>query len=195
MRYPLDVFELGLSAGARGGSVGPAIGGTSRVWGSVSLVQWVSSRLALVGSAGSYPVDLTQGYPGGRFVSVALRIASRNSRSSEHAAASTRAQALADPASGSSAVAFEVRTLVGNQRELRIHAPSARELELNADFTQWEPRRLTRGSDGWWSITLPIKPGTYQLSVRTDGGAWVPPPGLLTSADEFGGVVGLMTIE
>ena len=35
---------------------------------------------AIVGSAGSYPVDLTQGYPGGRFVTVALRIASRNTR-------------------------------------------------------------------------------------------------------------------
>ena len=194
VRYPIDVFELGFSAGARSGSVGAAVGGTSRAWGSVSLVQWVSSRVALVGSAGSYPVDLTQGYPGGRFVTVAVRVASRNSRSAEHAA-STRAIAAADPPPATSAATFEVQTLAGNQRVLRLNAQSAHEVELNADFTQWQPTRFSRGSDGWWSLTLPIKPGTHQINIRIDGGAWMPPPGLMTSADEFGGIVGLMTIE
>jgi hypothetical protein len=194
VRYPINVFELGFSAGARSGSVGAELGGTSRAWGSVSLVQWVSSRVALVGSAGSYPVDLTQGYPGGRFVTVAVRFASRNSRSAEHAA-SARAPSAVDPPPVVSGTAFEVRTLAGNQRVLRFNAPSAREVELNADFTSWQPTRLSRGSDGWWSLTLPIKPGTYQINIRIDGGPWLPPPGLMTSADEFGGIVGLMTIE
>jgi len=194
VRYPINVFELGFSAGARSGSVGAEVGGTSRAWGSVSLVQWVSSRVALVGSAGSYPVDLTQGYPGGRFVTIAVRFASRNSRSAEHAA-STRTPSAIDPPPAVSGTVFEVRTLPGNQRALRLNAPSAREVELNGDFTSWQPTRLSRGSDGWWSLTLPIKPGTYQINIRIDGGAWLPPPGLMTSADEFGGIVGLMTIE
>ncbi|HEX8942899.1 MAG TPA: hypothetical protein VF785_07140, partial [Gemmatimonadaceae bacterium] len=78
MRYPVNALEFGVTAGTRSGSVGAAVGGTSRAWGSVSVVDWIASSVAIVGAAGSYPVDLTQGYPGGRFVSLALRFASRN---------------------------------------------------------------------------------------------------------------------
>jgi hypothetical protein len=195
VRYPVDALELGFSVGARSGSVGAAVGGTSRAWGSVSVIDWVAPRFAVVASAGSYPVDLTQGFPGGRFVSLALRIASRNSRSTEHAASSSPSHTVVDPPPAMSIAAFDVRTVTGNQRVLRVNASSARDIELNADFTQWQPVRLTRGSDGWWSVTLPIKPGTYQVNIRVDGGRWMAPPGLMTSTDEFGGVVGLMTIE
>ncbi|MGE5731606.1 MAG: glycogen-binding domain-containing protein [Gemmatimonas sp.] len=194
MRYPVGTFELGFTAGTRSGSVGAAVGGTSRAWGSASVIDWVSSRVAVVGSVGSYPVDLTQGYPGGRFVSLALRIASRNSRSMENVA-STSASSVADPTPATSVAAFDVGTVRGSQRLLRVNAPSARSVELNGDFTQWESVRLTRGSDGWWSVTLPIAPGTHQMNIRVDGGRWIAPPGLLTSTDEFGGIVGLLTIE
>jgi hypothetical protein len=195
VKYPFDAFELGVTAGTRSGSVGAAVGGTSRAWGSVSVIDWVASRVAVVASAGSYPVDLTQGYPGGRFVSVALRLASRNSHSLEPAAASTTAPPVADPPREPGITAFQVRETSGNQRTLRIDAPSASNVELNGDFTNWQPVRLTRGSDGWWSVTLPIAPGTYQVNIRVDGGRWIAPPGLLTSRDEFGGMVGILTIE
>ena len=54
---------------------------------------------------------------------------------------------------------------------------------------------MTRGSDDWWSATLPIAAGTYQMNVRIDGGAWLAPPGLMTSTDEFAGVVGILIVE
>jgi hypothetical protein len=192
LRYPTNAFELGLTAGVRGGSVGAAVGGTSRAWGSVSVVDWIASRVALVGSAGSYPVDLTQGYPGGRFVSVALRLASRNSRTLDRASAPTSTAPVADPPAS---MTFDIRTVRGHQRTLRINAPSARNVELNGDFTQWQPVRLTRAADGSWVATLPIAPGTHQMTIRLDGGRWIAPPGLLTSTDEFGGVVGILAIE
>jgi len=198
LRYPMDVIELGFTAGARGGSVGAAVGGTSRAWGSVSVIDWVASRLAIVGSAGSYPVDLTQGYPGGRFVSLALRIASREVRSSMHARSTTAAAPRAsepDAPRVDGIVAFDVQTTSGDQRTFRVDAPSARSVELNADFTHWQPVRLARDNGGQWSITLPVARGTYQMNIRLDGGAWIAPPGLLTSTDEFGGLVGLVTIE
>ena len=70
-----------------------------------------------------------------------------------------------------------------------------RAVEINGDFTQWRAIQLTRGSDDWWSATLPIAAGTYQMNVRIDGGAWLAPPGLMTSTDEFAGVVGILIVE
>jgi hypothetical protein len=197
LRYPTRTFELGLSLGTRAGSVGPAIGGTSRTWGSVSAVAWMSSMFAIVGSAGTYPVDLTQGYPGGRFVSISLRMASRDEHLSERAQTTHTGSltAIAEAASPSGVTNFEVRSNSGIRRTLRIDASSAHAVEITGDFTQWDPVRLTRGSDGSWIVVLPISAGTHQLNVRVDGGAWRVPPGLLTATDEFGGSVGILTIE
>jgi 1,4-alpha-glucan branching enzyme len=91
--------------------------------------------------------------------------------------------------------ALEVRTLVGTQRVLRIYAPAARTVEITGDFTHWQAVQLTRGSDGWWSVTRAMAPGTYQMNLRIDGGRWLAPPGLLTTSDEFGGTIGILTIE
>jgi hypothetical protein len=197
LRYPMDLLDVGATIGARAGSVGPAIGGSARVWGNLSVVAWLQPRLALVASAGAYPVDLTQGYPGGRFVSLALRVAAREPRASErHAAASPNAVTdAADETRSAGATAFELRTTNGTQRVLRVHAPSARSVELNGDFTLWNAVSLVRENDGWWTISRPIGPGTHQMNIRIDGGAWLTPPGLLTTADEFGGVVGILVVE
>jgi hypothetical protein len=197
LRYPHGAFELGFAIGTRTGSANPAVGGTSRSWGSLSLVARVTSRLALVSSAGNYPVDLTQGYPGGRFATIALRIESRDNRAGEQVTTSAARQP-SEAAEGTHVAvlrAFEVQTPLGAQRVLRVDAPGARTVEINGDFTQWRPVQLVRGSDGWWSAMLPIAPGRYQMNVRIDGGAFLVPPGLLTSTDEFGGVAGILIVE
>jgi hypothetical protein len=161
----------------------------------VGVVAWFTRGLALVASGGSYPVDFTQGYPGGHFVSVAVRIASRESGAAARSEGTPRelTPATRDPVSPS-ATAFEIRESPGG-RELRVHAPSARSVEINADFTRWEPLTLKRDGDGWWSTVRPIAPGSYQVNLRIDGGEWIAPPGLLTTRDEFGGIVGILTIE
>jgi hypothetical protein len=195
LRYSLAAFDLGGTVGARAGSVGPAVGGTSRVWGNASVVAWLQERLALVASAGAYPVDLTQGYPGGRFISLAVRIAAREPRPGEHATAAPVTAVNDAEARSAGATAFELRTTRGTMRVLRVYAPSAKMVELNGDFTQWKALSLTRGSNGWWAISQPIAAGTHQMNIRIDGGAWIAPPGLLSAADEFGGVVGILVVE
>ena len=197
LRSPIGAIDLGLSVGARAGSVGAAVGGTSRVWGNASAVVWVQPRLALVASAGAYPVDLTQGYPGGRFVTLALRIASRESRVAERAAAQPVNLVADAPAEthAAGAMAFEVRTAKGPQRIVRVYAPSAGTVEINGDFTQWRAVPLSRGNDGWWTATRSIAAGTHQMNIRINGGAWLAPPGLLTTSDEFGGIVGILVVE
>ena len=187
LRVPaIRAFELGVNGGARTGSVGAAVGGSSRAWGSITGTAWVSSRVAVVASAGNYPVDLTQGYPGGRFVTLALRLGAR-----ELAEPST----VETPAAVSSVPVFEVRNAPQGKRMLRFNAPTARTVEVSGDFTKWQPVNLTREPTGWWSVALPVTAGTHQINVRVDGNAWIAPPGLLTSRDEFGGVVGILVVQ
>jgi hypothetical protein len=200
VRYPMDRVELGFSVGTRSGSVGPVVGGTSRTWGTVSVLTWLTPGIALVGSAGNYPVDLTQGYPGGRFVSLALRLASRNTRQAERAASTSSSSdtplTVAAEATNTAGVSgFVVGQARGGSRILRVQAASAGTVEVNGDFTHWKPIQLSRAADGWWNVTLPIATGTHQLNVRVDGGPWVVPPGLLSTTDEFGGIVGILVIE
>jgi hypothetical protein len=188
LRYPTPSYELGVSAGLRGGASGPFVGGTSRVWGSVSVVKWLGNRLAFVGAAGTYPVDFTQGFPGGRFASVSLRIASSQSRVPERGVEASASAVDAGPS-------FEMRSVGGNRRTFRVIAPAARSVEITGDFTAWQPVALVRGPDGAWTTTRVIPPGTYQMNLRVDGTPWIAPPGLVSTRDEFGGITGILTIQ
>jgi hypothetical protein len=192
VRYPRGRLELGLTGGVRAVATSPAIGGSSRAWGSISVVGWLSRQVALVGSAGSYPVDLTQGFPGGRFATIALRLASRNTRDADR---ETEAAGASSPAEHG-ALAFDVRSSgTSSRRTLRVFAPGAKSVEITGDFTQWQPAHLARGADGWWTVTRALAPGTYQMNMRVDGGPWIAPPGLLATRDEFGATTGILTIE
>ncbi|MES2180202.1 MAG: glycogen-binding domain-containing protein [Gemmatimonadota bacterium] len=199
LHYPVRAYELGASLGTRSGTVGPAVGGTSRVWGSVNVVSWLSDRIAVVMNAGAYPVDLTQGYPGGRFATVAMRLGVRPVRGGG-AMTGDISDASITGASDAEArregvTAFDVATADRTQRILRVRAPDARTVEIAGDFTHWRPLQLTRGGDGWWSVTLTIGAGTHEMNVRVNGGKWVAPPGLVTTRDEFGGISGILTFE
>ena len=78
---------------------------------------------------------------------------------------------------------------------LVVNAAGAQIVEVSGDFTGWIPMKLERAGNGWWSATLPLTPGQYQMNVRVDGGTWLVPPGLLSLQDEFGGSVGLLVID
>jgi len=196
LRYEAGVFAVDLTGGRRGGSVGPEIGGTRRTWGSVSGLLWLSERVAIVASGGSYPVDFTQGYPGGRFATLAVRLASRNSRRLVNVVSPRDATNDRTVERGSAVLTdFVVRTDSGVHRSIRVEAGTANTVEISGDFTQWRPVRLVQSADGSWTVSLPIALGTHQVNVRVDGGEWVAPPGLLTSRDEFGGVVGILVVE
>ncbi|HEU4559843.1 MAG TPA: glycogen-binding domain-containing protein [Longimicrobium sp.] len=119
------------------------------------------------------------------FLSLSLRVLP--GRSAPAAAASVAAA----PAEGA---AFEVISQ-GTARTFTVRAPGATRVEIMADFTDWQPRALTPGTEpGTWRVTLPISPGTYRINLRVDGAAWGAPPGLPDVEDEFGGRVGLLVI-
>jgi hypothetical protein len=167
----------------------------ARTWGNLTAVAPLTPRFALVVSGGTYPIDPTQGFPGGRFVSASVRIATRKIREAPPPQAE-RAQVEA----GATGAALAVRSFVAERSRagwvtLRVNAQRARLVEVSGDFTNWTPVSLERTSDGLWSTTLRINPGKYQMNLRLDGGNWLVPPGLLSMLDEFGGSVGLLIIE
>jgi hypothetical protein len=176
--------DLDASAGFRGGSRLPTLGGTAKSWGSATVTGWLTSRIALVASAGTYPVDLTQGFPGGRFVSLSIRFGSRRFSPVE--------EPKLEPLSKN---AFALRNVTGDLRELRIRAPGAARVEIMGDFSDWKAVGLQPEGNGWWSARLPIKHGIHELNMRIDGGSWTVPAGLPKKSDEFGGSIGVLVVE
>lgn len=180
--------ELQAGAGIRSGNA--LVQGPSNGWSSASATVWLFPQLGIVGSAGSYPMDLTQGFPGGRYVSAAVRISAQPRRLSGQ----FTAPASAEPSS-TSENALTVSSFTDGRRLLRLHAPGARGVEIMGDLTSWTPVALTDAPNGWWTVILPVESGVYQINVRKDGGAWTVPSGLQATVDEFGAPVGVIVIR
>lgn len=183
-------FELSASAGARAGAVLPPPVRDARQWGSASLRWWFAPRWALEAGGGTYPVDLTQGFPSGRFASIGLRLGGRRHVEPLLSSIDPRDRRAAREAGVDR---FEVATVGGRQR-LRVRAPQASRVELSGDFTAWAPVALRRASRGWWEVDVALSAGAHEVTVRVDGGRWLVPPGLATVTDEFGGRVGRLLV-
>ncbi|HSQ30701.1 MAG TPA: glycogen-binding domain-containing protein [Gemmatimonadaceae bacterium] len=186
-RWVSPKLELGASVGVRGGAHSAALGGTGSNWGSVALVTWLVPQMGIVLDAGTYPVDLTQGFPGGRFASLSLRLRTSPARTD-------RSVAQDDPASAPGVSSFSLEPGSSGQT-IRVRAPNARNVEIMGDFTQWRPVALERDGEGSWLLGVRIGPGTHQINVRVDGGPWMVPPSLPAITDEFGGSVGLLVVR
>jgi hypothetical protein len=180
----LSRVDIDASAGFRSGSRLPTLGGTAKSWGSASVTGWIASRIAIVASAGTYPVDLTQGFPGGRFASLSIRFGSRRF-SPSHDVVFER-----PPRSS-----FALRKAENGIREIRIRNESAKTVEVMGDFTDWKPVQLEKLEDSWWAIRVPLTRGVHEINVRVDGRNWTVPPGVSRKSDEFGGVVGVFVVE
>jgi hypothetical protein len=189
-----DALEWAALAGIRSGDRLPALGGTERTWGSATLVVWVARRIALVAAGGAYPVDLTQGFPGGRFVSLGARLRSAPARPAAPIPAAALTALRADGADGAVLPVLEAKAAADGMYTLRLRAPRARLVEIAADFTDWQPLPLTAASEDWWTVTLRIDNGTHQLNARVDGGPWLVPGRLPVMLDEFGGRVGILVL-
>lgn len=176
-------WDLSASLGARVGSNLPALPADDEAWGSVSVAYFVSPRVAIVGSAGTYPVDFTQGYPGGRFMTLGMRL---------RAGSGAPVTAIAEPVPP--VRRFESIRLASGATRIRVIAPTAIRIELAGDFTSWQPVSL-RQINGVWTVELAIPAGTHEVSVRADSGPWVSPPGLVEVKDEFGGSAGLLRVR
>ena len=198
VNWTSERLDLSALAATRLGSRLPFDPTGTRTWASVAITAWATPVLGIVGAAGTYPIDPTQGFPGGRFISLGLRLASghRNALRSEKSFHGTES-VLTEAPGGLLAAADAFRVEAGPQGVvmLMVHAPSARRVEINGDFTGWTPVDLKQTSGGWWALAMSIAPGKYDMNLRVDGGSWIVPPGLLEMKDEFEGSVGLLIVE
>jgi len=185
-----STFEFGAIAGARTGSHLPLVASSATGWGSVNAVAWLLPRVALLASVGTYPVDFTQSFPGGRFVSAGVRL----SLSPRVRPSAFRLDNGRDVTSGR-VIDVQLGPVVGGGGKiLRVRAPDAHAIEVNGDFTGWSPRAMTPEPGGWFALDVPLVRGTYQMTVRINSGEWAPPPSLPTVRDEFGGVEGVLIV-
>ena len=191
----LPRVELDATGGFRSGSRLPVLGGTAKSWGNVSVTGWIASRLAIVASAGTYPVDLTQGFPGGRFASLSLRLGTRRNPPRAEPISDLISSGGVSSRSRAGVTSFETRVVSGGLREIRIQAPGVSSVELMGDFTNWKPISLRETGSGWWITALPIKTGIHEMNVRMNGGQWITPPGLPQKRDEFGSSVGVLVVQ
>lgn len=186
--------EVTATAGYR---VGERATGASR-WMEVGGSYWVTSHLALLAGGGVFPTELWRGLPGGRYASVALRVAT-------HAPPASDPQRLAELVQPyelsrlrrqrGAATQFTVVVETDGTRTLRVAAPGATRVEMIADFTDWAPVPLVPSGRGTFSLNVFLSPGVHRVNVRLDGGPWVAPPGLSVVRDEFGGEVGLLVVQ
>jgi hypothetical protein len=187
LRWDARRVEVALGVGARRGDARAS----STAWGHLSATLWFTRQVGLVAAGGAYPVDFTQGYPGGRYLSLALRLGARPT-----ATAVLRApRADAGLARRSAGPRLEIAPLPNGRRTIRVHAPGAQSVEAIGDFTGWQPLALSPASGGWWTTTLAIAPGMYQFNVRVNGGEWAAPAGVLETVDEYGARVGVLDVR
>jgi hypothetical protein len=188
------VVDLGLLIGFRAGDQLTTLSANVKAWASASAVVWITPRIGVVLAGGNYPVDPTQGFPGGRFASLSLRLTQQR-HSSAVSIDSAHSVALPEVKTPAAIIGFVTQRGARDAVTLRVNAPGARTVEINGDFTNWAPVNLVPAADGWWTSTLALKRGKYQMNLRVNRGDWTVPPGLLSMVDEFGGTVGLLVVE
>ena len=156
----------------------------NETWGQIQSTFSLGPEVSLITSTGIRPSSAAYGIARSRFVELGFRI-------SPSALRRPRLPSGVRP----TAAAFQVDEAEHGMRRLRIRVPSARSVELSADFTNWQPISLRHADGDQWETTVVIAPGMHRVAIRVDGDAWTPPPGIAAVPDEFQGTVGILVIK
>lgn len=85
----------------------------------------------------------------------------------------------------------------GNQVTFTFKAPNASQVYLSGNFNGWSPTgdKMTKGADGVWSVTIKLKPATYQYKFVADG-AWITDESAASFVDDgFGGKNSVLVVR
>lgn len=159
-------------------------------FGSIDVAWWGTPRIALVAALGRDLSDLRRGIPAARYVTLGIRARVHGTpRSLPGRSPVDVAVAGVGPD-----VLFENGGTGGTTLRV-LTGVAARQVEVAATFTQWEPISLTPAGAGAWVLAVQLPSGPHRLVVRVDGGAWTPPANLPTlDDDDLGARVGVVTI-
>lgn len=166
--------------------VQPKLDATPRsIWARATASIGLSPALAFVAAAGTEPSRGWIGMPSSRFVSFGIRVAAAGiaTSSAPPAAAPTRLPA------------FSVKEAGGELYVLTLRLADARSVEISGDFTGWNPLPMRQTSRDTWQVTAPLTRGSHRVNVRIDGNAWIAPPGMSSTSDEFNGTVGIFIVR
>lgn len=179
--------DLYASAGAR------MLKGGNTAWVSAGITYRIMSWLGIVASAGNYAPDYTQGIPGGRYISAAIRLSPHATSNSYISAA----ELDETPRAVERFSTFMVGpvTAADNLRDIKLRVTGASNVEVMGDFTDWQPLQMRNAGGDVWVASAKLPPGIFHMNVRADGGAWAVPAGMTSISDEFGGTVGLLVID
>ena len=59
------------------------------------------------------------------------------------------------------------------EHEFRCKAPDASSVQLMGEFNSWKGQSMTKGSDGIWTVTVSLSPGTHAYKFLVNGKDWV----------------------
>ena len=88
---------------------------------------------------------------------------------------------------------------VTNGIRFTLLAPEAKQVTLVGSFNGWSPiahRMLPAGSDGLWSVVVPLSEGEHAFMYLIDGIRWIAPPlaqDFMT--DGFGNTNGIVVVR
>ncbi|HEX6316025.1 MAG TPA: hypothetical protein VFZ73_14240, partial [Gemmatimonadaceae bacterium] len=149
-------------------------------------------------SIGSYPADLVQNLPSGRYLAFGLRLPHGRFP------AMRRPPPLPPPPPPRTPdvpVSLRFALVTGppldstDIREVRVWAPGSTVVELMADFVDWLPVPLVRHPSGEWRGYYRIPPGLHRVNLRLDGVMLAAPLNWPQDKDDFLGAVALVLVR
>ncbi len=172
-------------------------GGGEGIYGELHAQIPIWRRLSAQISGGRYPSDHVRGTISANYVSASLRVnAFRSPSPTTPIPVRALFRELERPeAPGAGEARLTVPTSLEDLHTIRVEAPDAGQVELTADFTDWQPIPLRRTNQGQWEVTMRITSGVHRVNVRLNGGPWIVPRGLRAEEDDFGGRVGVLVVR
>ncbi|HYX83303.1 MAG TPA: glycogen-binding domain-containing protein [Gemmatimonadales bacterium] len=149
---------------------------------SASLQYFLTPRVAIEASGGSYLRDPFQGLPRAGFAVGGIRVFT-----SPRAAIATKSQQAA------------LQPLVATHRGgdtviVRFRMPGAQSVGIAGTWNEWKPRALHPVGGDIWEGALQLPPGTYHFNLIVDGSEWVVPGGVATAPDGMGGLIAVLIV-
>ena len=178
-QHERERFQIEAGGGVR---VGLRNVDRAAIWGSASATLWIAPRIAIVASTGRALEDKVRGLPQTRYLSVSARLGIR-----ERIIAPWRRKVRSD---GSPDVAI---AKLDSAHVITVRVAGASSVEVMGDFTDWEPVSLVQAGSVW-RVQRSMSAGSHRIAVRVDGGEWRVPANLPKASEEFGMVVGVVSV-